>query len=56
MNAEFIIVLVITMFVLVVRAKIKSHNVENSYRREVNRRYREKRSPEPKLVYRKREA
>lgn len=40
--AELIIVCLIAMFVLVVRAKIVSKYNENSYRRDVNRRYREK--------------
>ena len=45
MNAEIIIVLVITLFVLfvlVVRAKIKSKYAELSYNRDLNRRYSEK--------------
>lgn len=43
MNAEIIIVLVIALFVLVVRAKIKSKYAELSYNRDLNRRYSEKR-------------
>ena len=42
MNAEFLIVLVITLLVLMVRAKIKSKYDEKTLRREMTRRYREK--------------
>lgn len=54
MNAEFLIILVITLLVLMVRAKIKSIYDEKTLRREMNRLYREKRDVKVVLV-RKRE-
>lgn len=42
MIANLIIISLITMFVLLVYVKIKSKYNENAYRRDVNRRYREK--------------
>lgn len=44
MTAEFLIVLVITLFVLMVRAKIKSKYDANAFRRDINRNYRLKRN------------
>ena len=42
MNAEFLIVVVISLLVLMIRAKIKSKYDEKALRRDMNRRYREK--------------
>ena len=50
MNAEFLIVLVITLLVLMVRAKIKSKYDEKTLRRDMNRLYREKHDVQIVLV------
>lgn len=54
MMNEFVIVVVISLLVLMIRAKIKSEYDEKALRRDMNRRYREKHDVKVVLV-RKRE-
>ena len=54
MNAEFLIIVVISLLVLMIRAKIKSKYDEKALRRDMNRRYCEKHDVKVVLV-RKRE-
>lgn len=54
MMNEFVIVVIISLLVLMIRAKIKSKYDEKALRRDMNRRYREKHDVKVVLV-RKRE-